>query len=129
MPVPTPKRWCPGRRVTQPSALSFLLHDRINLRQAFLDRHSRISPCDPVTQRIKSVTHPADTGKQFSVHQHSDRLAILVNDDAVVVVLDLVQHLPKILAKIDRVDLSDHGPSYHIDHIGHYGAKMPSFLA
>src|SRR5207253_540003 len=49
--------------------------------------------------------------KQPRVHQCRNRLAILVDDHAVVAVLHLVQHFPQVLAEVDGGGFCNHGSS------------------
>jgi hypothetical protein len=78
-------------------------------------RHARVSGLDALAQCVEAVLHTANAFKQAGINECGNRLAILVDDYAVVSVLDAVKHLPEILAKGDRTGFRDHGhpPSVH----------------
>jgi hypothetical protein len=80
----------------------------VNLSQTFFRRHIGISPRDSVAQFIESSAQASNTGEKFGIDKGSHRLPILINDDAVVPVLHLIDHFPKVLAEIDGVDFCDH---------------------
>jgi hypothetical protein len=88
--------------------VSILSHQHVNLSQALFDRHLGRSIRDPVAECIKPVTHATNTGKQSATNQSRYRFAVFVNDNAVIAINDLVEHLTQILTKIGCCYLSDH---------------------
>jgi hypothetical protein len=86
----------------------FARYGRIDLRGAFIGRHIRISLGKPPAQRIEPLAHSSNPGKQLRVHESGHRLAVLVDHDAVIPVLHMVQHFAQILAKVDGADFGYH---------------------
>jgi hypothetical protein len=60
-------------------------------------------------QGIESLLHLADAAEEPGVDQRGDGLAVLVDHDAVVAVLHLVDHLAEVLAERNGTGLLDHG--------------------
>ncbi len=86
--------------------MPFLGYGCVNLRHAVSEGHIGIGLGESAAQRIKPVAHAADAGEQVRNHERSHRLAVLVDHDAAVAVLDLVENLAEILAEVDGADLS-----------------------
>ena len=77
-----------------------------------------------MAELIEAVIHAADAGEQFRIHQSGHRFAILADDDAVIAVLDLIEHFPQILPEVHGIDFSDHSStSYSNNQYDHYGLR------
>jgi len=48
---------------------------------------------------LRAILHAANPFEQAGINQRSNGLPVLVDDHAVVLVLDAVQHFPKVLTK------------------------------
>jgi hypothetical protein len=73
-----------------------------------------------LAQRVEPALHAADALKQSGIHQSGHRLAVFVDDDAVLPVLHLVEHFAQVLPKGDGAGLGDH-VGLHLNHIDDYG--------
>jgi hypothetical protein len=93
--------------------LSFFRNQSIDLGQTFFLGHIPVSFSQTVAELIEAVIHAADAGEQFRIHQSGYRLTILADDDAVITVLNLIEHLPQILPEIHGIDFGNH-PSISI---------------
>ena len=97
--TPTPAHWYRARPAGEALAwLSFSGDCCIDLGQALFLRYLAVTRGNAIAKRVEAVPHAADPGKQLGVDEGRDGFAILVDDNAVVPVLDLIQHLAKVLA-------------------------------
>jgi hypothetical protein len=62
-----------------------------------------------LTEGIEPILHQANTLQKARVDQSGDRFTILVNDNAIVPILNLVKHLTQVLSKGNDIRLDNHG--------------------
>ncbi|MDO5057549.1 MAG: hypothetical protein Q4E06_09520, partial [Lautropia sp.] len=63
---------------------------------------------DATAEFIKTFVHSPNPLKQLGVHEGSNRIAILLDEDDLVLILYLVEHFAQILAEIDGTDFGAH---------------------
>ena len=71
--------------------------------------HSGKTRFDSLAKPFEAFLHAANTFEQAGVDQNRHRLPVLVDDDAVVAILNLVQHVAQILSEDDGAGLRNHG--------------------
>lgn len=82
---------------------------------------------DPTASDIKALLHAVNSFKQARINQRGDWLAIFIDNQSVMPILNLIEHFAQILSKVNRTSFRNHRSSQshidHMNHIGHYGQR------
>lgn len=80
----------------------------LDLGQCLCFGHTGVGQLEAVAQRVKALLHPSYAFEQTGVDEGRNGLAILLDQDAVVAVLDDIEHFAQVLTEGDGAGLGDH---------------------
>jgi len=93
---------------SRPLQRAFECHGGLDFPKSLCFCNSFETRLNAPTKVIETLLHATNTLEQAGIDQRGYGLAILVDDDAVVAILDLIEHFAQVLSEGDGACLGNH---------------------